>query len=104
MYIYGPKDGNEGGWGDVTSVEGLQALIEPCEKRLAVEMRVLTHGMMFRLQILGKHARPPICIGVYEDPPLEEWVTGHLVAVGAACHPLPVKNICHFATCINLGT
>lgn len=78
MYIYGPKDGNEGTWEDNAPIKSLQDFLEPCESRL---------------RLLGEVVKSVVCVPVREDMPLEEWISGRLVAVGASVHPIPPGSI-----------
>lgn len=90
LFIYCPKDGNEGSWEEIAPLSAMQEVLETAEPRL---------------KKLGKLAQSPTCIAFKEVPDLDDWVheSGPLVLVGEAAHPLPPGSIQEAALAIEDG-
>lgn len=87
--------------------------------KLIVKLAIMlvTDTALTRLLRLSKLATNTVCVHVDGRAPLEDWVDGFMVVMGAAVHPMPVRNlhstsdtllICHLARvhsrmCTNSG-
>ncbi|KAK0218348.1 hypothetical protein EDD85DRAFT_961622 [Armillaria nabsnona] len=88
LCAYGPQDKYEGSWDEPAPLPGLRSMLESSESRL---LR------------LSKLATNTVCVHVDGKAPLEDWVDGFMVVMGAAVHPMPPGSIQECALTVEDG-
>lgn len=88
LCAYGPQDKYEGSWQEPAPLAGLRGMLASSEPRL---LR------------LSKLATNTACVHVDGKAPLEDWVDGFMVVMGAAVHPMPPGSIQECALTVEDG-